>query len=61
MDANTSMGSSDRSSRPRKVELDALSDRARNNYLYARALVGRVYASPASLCAICADALHRTA
>jgi hypothetical protein len=32
-----------------KVELDALSDRARNNYLYARAVVGRVYASPAIL------------
>jgi len=30
-----------------RVELDALSDRARNNYLYARAVVGREYAAPA--------------
>lgn len=30
-----------------RVELDALSDRARHNYLYARALVGREYATPA--------------
>ena len=29
------------------VELDALSERARHNYLYARALVGREYATPA--------------
>ncbi|HSN31888.1 MAG TPA: hypothetical protein VLU41_04330 [Ideonella sp.] len=29
------------------VELDALSDRARTNYLYARAVVGREYATPA--------------
>lgn len=29
------------------VELDALSERARYNYLYARALVGREYATPA--------------
>ena len=28
------------------VELDALSDRARDNYLYARAVVGREYAYP---------------
>jgi len=28
------------------VELDALSDRARDNYLYARAVVGREYAFP---------------
>jgi hypothetical protein len=28
------------------VEMDALSDRARNNYLYARAVVGREFASP---------------
>jgi hypothetical protein len=28
------------------VELDALSDRARENYLYARAVVGREYAYP---------------
>jgi hypothetical protein len=32
-----------------RVELDALSDRARNNYLYARAVVGREYAAPAVL------------
>lgn len=30
-----------------RVELDALSDRARRNYLYARAVVGREYANPA--------------
>jgi hypothetical protein len=30
-----------------RVELDALSDRARENYLYARAVVGREYATPA--------------
>ncbi len=29
------------------VELDALSERARENYLYARAVVGREYAAPA--------------
>jgi hypothetical protein len=29
------------------VQLDDLSDAARNNYLYARALVGREYATPA--------------
>ena len=29
------------------VELDSLSDRARNNYLYARAVVGREFAVPA--------------
>jgi hypothetical protein len=35
------------------VHLDELSDRARNNYLYARAVVGREYASPAVLpCAL---------
>ena len=32
-----------------QVELDALSDRVRNNYLYARALVGRDYRAPAIL------------
>ena len=31
------------------VELDALSDRARENYLYARAVVGLEYAYP-SVC-----------
>jgi len=31
------------------VQLDSLSDRARNNYLYARAVVGREYAAPAVL------------
>lgn len=30
-----------------EVELDALSERARNNYLYARAVVGREFAAPA--------------
>lgn len=29
------------------VQLDELTDAARNNYLYARALVGREYATPA--------------
>ena len=32
-----------------RVEMDALSDRARDNYLYARAVVGREYATPAVL------------
>jgi hypothetical protein len=32
-----------------RVELDALSERARLAYLYARALVGRDYAAPAVL------------
>lgn len=31
------------------VLLDSLSDRARNDYLYARAVVGREYAAPAVL------------
>jgi hypothetical protein len=30
-----------------RVELDALSDHARRNYLYARAVVGREFATPA--------------
>jgi hypothetical protein len=30
-----------------RVELDALSDRARHNYLYARTVVGREFATPA--------------
>nr|WP_297357233.1 hypothetical protein [uncultured Caldimonas sp.] len=29
------------------VHLDSLSDRARQNYLYARAVIGREYAVPA--------------
>lgn len=29
------------------VDLDALSERARNNYLYARAVIGREVAMPA--------------
>ncbi len=29
------------------VDLDALSERARGNYLYARTVVGREYATPA--------------
>jgi len=32
-----------------RVALDALSERARNNYLYARAVVGREFAVPAVL------------
>lgn len=31
------------------VQIDALSKRARNNYLYARAVVGREYAAPTVL------------
>lgn len=30
-----------------RVELDALSERARRNYLYARAVVGREFSTPA--------------
>jgi hypothetical protein len=30
-----------------QVELDALSERGRNNYLFARAMVGRELAAPA--------------
>lgn len=30
-----------------QVELDALSERARRNYLYARVVIGREYATPA--------------
>lgn len=30
-----------------RVNLDGLTDAARNNYLYARALIGREYAFPA--------------
>jgi hypothetical protein len=33
-----------------RVNLDELSDRARNNYLYARAMVGRELALPAVQC-----------
>ena len=29
-----------------RVSLDSLSDRARSNYLYARAVVGREFATP---------------
>ena len=36
------------------VELDALSDRARTNYLYARAVVGREFAAPA----VMASSIH---
>lgn len=32
-----------------RVPIDTLSDRARQNYLYARAVVGREYAVPAVL------------
>jgi len=37
-----------------RVHLDALSDRARDNYLFARAVVGREFAHPAIL----PEALH---
>ncbi len=30
-----------------EVEFDALSERARENYVYARVVVGREYAAPA--------------
>jgi hypothetical protein len=33
-----------------RVDLDRLSDRARNNYLYARAMVGRELSMPAVQC-----------
>jgi len=33
--------------RPKRVNMDQLSDRTRNNYLYARAMVGRELAMPA--------------
>jgi hypothetical protein len=32
-----------------QVELDSLSERSRQNYFYARAVVGREYATPAVL------------
>jgi hypothetical protein len=32
-----------------RVDLDGLSDRARNNYLFARAMVGRDFATPVVL------------
>jgi hypothetical protein len=32
------------------LDLDRLSDRARNNYLYARAMVGRELSVPAVQC-----------
>ncbi len=32
-----------------RVQLDSLSDRARDNYLYARAVVGREFAFPSVL------------
>ncbi len=32
------------------VDLDSLSDRAMENYLYARAVVGREYSLPAVFC-----------
>ena len=35
-----------------QVNLDALSDKARNNYLYARAMVGREVATPAVCAAV---------
>ncbi len=33
-----------------RVELDALSEPARRNYFYARAVVGREFATPAVVC-----------
>lgn len=33
-----------------RVDMDALSERARNNYLYARAMIGRELTNP-SVCA----------
>ena len=30
-----------------RVQMDDLSERARNNYLYARAVIGREFAAPA--------------
>jgi hypothetical protein len=36
------------------VDLDRLSDRARHNYLYARAVVGREFLTPS----VCCCALH---
>ena len=33
-----------------RVLIDALSERARNNYFYARAVVGREYRTPAVRC-----------
>ena len=38
------------------VDLDTLSERARTNYLFARAMVGRAYAKPA----VCLRAGERT-
>ena len=32
-----------------RVQMDDLSERARNNYLYARAVIGREFAAPAVL------------
>jgi hypothetical protein len=37
-----------------RVDLDDLSDRARNNYLYARAMVGRELMAPAVVAAAAA-------
>lgn len=36
-----------------RVELDRLSERARLNYLYARAVVGREYAAPSVVARVC--------
>ena len=33
-----------------RVQIDALSDRARHNYLFARAVVGREFRTPAVRC-----------
>ena len=40
------------------VEIDRLSERARLNYLYARAVVGREYAAPLVMAAACDGQRH---
>ena len=37
-----------------QVDLEALTDRARNNYLFARALVGKDYSTP-RVCPLASD------
>ncbi len=41
------------------VEMDALSDRARSNYFFARAMQGREYATPQVVCHVEARHAHR--
>jgi hypothetical protein len=38
-----------------RVDLDAMSERGRNNYLYARAMLGRQYATPRVVPSPCAN------